>query len=224
MPSPSALTSLGPGAGDCTASQDLDSTLGVATPAKSGFNFTYTPGAANAAGIVDSFTINADPWSEAGTRAPTGPANPDGKSWADLDELTRRQVVDGWRLAYIAEELVNWSPGLGTVLANEEVTAEGRSDVGNYPVYRRPLRQWLLRITAYAERLLADLDELDWPEPIKQQQRNWIGPSDGAVVTFDVAGPSGLRIEAFTTRPETAPASSSGAPAYFGVDFSSAGN
>ncbi len=142
---------------------------------------------------------------EAGTRAPAGPANPDGKSWADLDELTRRQVVDGWRLAYIAEELVNWSPGLGTVLANEEVTAEGRSDVGNYPVYRRPLRQWLLRITAYAERLLADLDELDWPEPIRQQQRNWIGPSDGAVVTFDVAGPSGLRIEAFTTRPDTLP-------------------
>jgi leucyl-tRNA synthetase len=142
---------------------------------------------------------------EAGTRAPAGPANPDGKSWADLDELTRRQVVDGWRLAYIAEELVNWSPGLGTVLANEEVTAEGRSDVGNYPVYRRPLRQWLLRITAYAERLLADLDELDWPDPIKQQQRNWIGPSDGAVVTFDVAGPSGLRIEAFTTRPDTLP-------------------
>jgi len=142
---------------------------------------------------------------DAGTRAPVGPANPDGKPWADLDELTRRQVVDGWRLAYIAEEMVNWSPGLGTVLANEEVTAEGRSDVGNYPVYRRPLRQWLLRITAYAERLLADLDELDWPGPIKQQQRNWIGPSDGAVVTFDMAGPSGLRIEAFTTRPDTLP-------------------
>jgi leucyl-tRNA synthetase len=142
---------------------------------------------------------------ESGTRAPAGPANPDGKSWADLDELTRRQVVDGWRLAYIAEELVNWSPGLGTVLANEEVTAEGRSDVGNYPVYRRPLRQWLLRITAYAERLLADLDELDWPDPIKQQQRNWIGPSDGAVVTFDVTGPSGLRVDAFTTRPDTLP-------------------
>jgi leucyl-tRNA synthetase len=142
---------------------------------------------------------------EAGTRAPSGPANPDGKPWADLDELTRRQVVDGWRLAYIAEEMVNWSPGLGTVLANEEVTAEGRSDVGNYPVYRRPLRQWLLRITAYAERLLADLDQLDWPEPIKQQQRNWIGPSDGAVVAFDAPGPSGLRIEAFTTRPDTLP-------------------
>jgi leucyl-tRNA synthetase len=142
---------------------------------------------------------------EAGTRPPSGPANPEGKPWAALDELTRRRLVDGWRLAYIAEEMVNWSPDLGTVLANEEVTAEGRSDVGNYPVYRRPLRQWLLRITAYAERLVDDLDRVDWPEPIKLQQRNWIGPSDGAVITFDVEGNDGLRIEAFTTRPDTLP-------------------
>jgi leucyl-tRNA synthetase len=142
---------------------------------------------------------------EAGTRLPAGAANPGGKPWAELDELTRRQVVDGWRLAYVAEEMVNWSPGLGTVLANEEITAEGRSDVGNYPVYRRPLRQWLLRITAYAGRLLADLDDLDWPEPIKQQQRNWIGPSDGAVIEFPVAGREDLRIEAFSTRPDTLP-------------------
>ena len=141
---------------------------------------------------------------EAGTRAPAGAANPGGKPWAELDEVARRQVVDGWRLAYISEELVNWSPDLGTVLANEEVTAEGRSDVGNYPVYRRPLRQWVLRITAYAERLLADLDRLDWPEPVKVLQRNWIGPSDGAAITFPVAG-SDLRIEAFTTRPDTLP-------------------
>jgi leucyl-tRNA synthetase len=142
---------------------------------------------------------------EAGTRLPSGAANPGGKPWAELDELTRRQVVDGWRLAYVAEEMVNWSPDLGTVLANEEVTADGRSDVGNYPVYRRPLRQWLLRITAYAERLLADLDGLDWPEPIKQQQRNWIGPSDGAIITFPVAGRDEVSIEAFTTRPDTLP-------------------
>ena len=157
---------------------------------------------------------------EAGTRTASGPANPDGKPWADLDETARRQVVNSWRLAYISEELVNWSPDLGTVLANEEVTADGRSDVGNYPVYRRPLRQWVMRITAYAERLLADLDRLDWPESVKVLQRNWIGPSDGAVITFDVAGgpvgdgpvagatvagPVGLRIEAFTTRPDTLP-------------------
>jgi leucyl-tRNA synthetase len=141
---------------------------------------------------------------EAGTRAPSGPANPGGKPWADLDEVTRRNVIGGWRLAYVAEEMVNWAPDLGTVLANEEVTAEGRSDVGNYPVCRRPLRQWMLRITAYADRLLADLDGLDWPEPVKQQQRNWIGPSDGAIITFPVAG-SDLRIEAFSTRPDTLP-------------------
>jgi leucyl-tRNA synthetase len=141
---------------------------------------------------------------EAGTRPPAGEANPGGKPWAELDELTRRRVVDGWRLAYLAEGMVNWAPGLGTVLANEEVTADGRSDVGNYPVYRRPLRQWMLRITAYAERLLADLDRLDWPEPVKQQQRNWIGPSDGAVITFPVVG-CDPGIEAFTTRPDTLP-------------------
>ena len=99
--------------------------------------------------------------------------------------------MDSWRLAYVADGLVNWSPDLGTVLANEEVTAEGRSDVGNYPVFRRPLRQWMLRITAYADRLLDDLDRLDWPESIKQLQRNWIGPSDGATVTFPVVGPGG---------------------------------
>jgi leucyl-tRNA synthetase len=139
---------------------------------------------------------------EAGTRVPSGPDNPGGKPWAELDELSRRRVVDGWRLAYTAEEMVNWAPGLGTVLANEEVTADGRSDIGNYPVYRRPLRQWLLRITAYADRLLADLDGLDWPEPIKQQQRNWIGPSDGAIITFTAGG---QRIDVFSTRPDTLP-------------------
>ena len=104
---------------------------------------------------------------------------PSGLSWGQLPELERRAVIDGYRLAYISEELVNWCPGLGTVLANEEVTPDGRSDIGNYPVYRRPLRQWMLRITAFAERLIADLDELQWPESIKQLQRNWIGASDG---------------------------------------------
>jgi len=122
--------------------------------------------------------------------------------WGLLTAVERRRVVDGYRLAYLAEELVNWCPGLGTVLANEEVTADGRSDIGNYPVYRRPLRQWMLRITALAERLVADLDTLDWPESIKQRQRNWIGASDGAYVTFPVVG-SGKSIEVFTTRPDT---------------------
>src|SRR5260370_39482098 len=98
--------------------------------------------------------------------------------------------------------MVNWAPDLGTVLANEEVTAEGRSDVGNYPVYRRPLRQWLLRITAYAERLVYDLDRVDWPEPIKLQQRNRIGPRDRAVITFDAGGAPRLRLQALHTRPD----------------------
>ena len=106
-------------------------------------------------------------------------AVPGGRAWAGLSAGEQRDVVDGHRLAYLAEEVVNWCPGLGTVLADEEVTDEGRSAVGNYPVYRRPLRQWLLRITAYAERLLAGLDDLDWPESIKRLQRNWIGPSGG---------------------------------------------
>ncbi len=104
---------------------------------------------------------------------------PGGRAWAGLSGAERRDVVDGHRLAFRAEQVVNWCPGLGTVLADEEVTDEGRSAVGNYPVYRRPLRQWLLRITAYAERLLAGLDDLDWPENIKRLQRNWIGPSGG---------------------------------------------
>jgi leucyl-tRNA synthetase len=106
-------------------------------------------------------------------------ATPDGRPWGDLTTGEQRDVVDGYRLAYLSEQVVNWCPGLGTVLADEEVTDEGRSAVGNYPVHRRPLRQWMLRITAYAERLLAGLDELDWPERVKRLQRNWIGPSGG---------------------------------------------
>jgi len=120
--------------------------------------------------------------------------------WADLPEAERQRRLDGRRLAYRANALVNWCPGLGTVLANEEVTADGRSDRGNFPVFRRPLTQWMLRITAYADRLVADLDGLDWPEPVKLMQRNWIGRSTGATVRFpsDAGG-----IEVFTTRPDT---------------------
>jgi leucyl-tRNA synthetase len=104
---------------------------------------------------------------------------PGGRSWADLPATEQKDHIDRHRLAYLAEQVVNWCPGLGTVLADEEVTDEGRSAVGNYPVYRRPLRQWLMRITAFAERLLAGLDEVDWPENVKRLQRNWIGPSGG---------------------------------------------
>ena len=95
----------------------------------------------------------------------------------------QRDVIDGQRLAYTDEVPVNWCPGLGTVLANEEVI-DGRSERGNYPVERRPMRQWLLRITAYADRLLSDLNLLEWPESLKEMQRNWIGKSVGAEVDF----------------------------------------
>ncbi len=122
--------------------------------------------------------------------------------YAVLDPPTQRAIIDGQRLAYLDEVPVNWCPGLGTVLANEEVTNEGRSERGNFPVYRRPLRQWMLRITAYADRLLADLDRVDWPDSIKQMQRNWIGRSQGAQVDFSVQG-SGETIRVFTTRPDT---------------------
>ncbi len=118
-------------------------------------------------------------------------------------ERAIEQYRNEHRLAYLAEVPVNWCPALGTVLANEEVTAEGRSVRGNHPVYRRPMKQWMLRITEYAERLLNDLDLLDWPEPIKLMQRNWIGRSEGAYVDFALADGSGNKIRVFTTRPDT---------------------
>jgi leucyl-tRNA synthetase len=105
-------------------------------------------------------------------------------------------------LAYVAEVPVNWCPALGTVLANEEVI-DGKSERGGHPVVRLPMRQWMLRITSYAERLLADLDELDWPENIKKMQRDWIGRSEGARVRFDLPDHAGASIEVFTTRPDT---------------------
>ena len=109
-------------------------------------------------------------------------------------------MIDAHRLAYIADAPVNWCPGLGTVVANEEVTADGRSDRGNFPVFKRNMRQWMMRITAYADRLLDDLDLLDWSDSIKAMQRNWIGRSEGARVHFpSPAGP----ITVFTTRPDT---------------------
>jgi len=105
-------------------------------------------------------------------------------------------------LAYRSKAPVNWCPQLGTVLANEEVI-DGKSEVGGHPVERVPLLQWMLRITAYADRLLEDLDELDWPEPIKKMQRDWIGRSEGASATFALEGDEDEKIEVFTTRPDT---------------------
>ncbi|HXB50274.1 MAG TPA: class I tRNA ligase family protein, partial [Streptosporangiaceae bacterium] len=128
---------------------------------------------------------------------------PGGRRWSDLQPAEQRQLIDERRLAYIATEPVNWCPALGTVLANEEVTADGRSDIGNFPVFRRPMRQWMMRITAMAQRLIDDLDELAWPENVKQLQRNWIGASDGAVIWLPMAAPAQGRVEVFTTRPDT---------------------
>ena len=104
-------------------------------------------------------------------------------------------------LAYEAEVPVNWSPDLGTVVANEEVI-DGKTERGGYPVYRKNMRQWMLKMTAYADRLLEDLDDLDWPEPVKEMQRNWIGRSEGAQVTFKVKD-SDKTFDVFTTRPDT---------------------
>ena len=122
------------------------------------------------------------------------------RAWSELSEVERNDLVNDHRLVYLADAPVNWCPGLGTILANEEVTAEGRSDIGNYPVFKRNMRQWTMRITTYADRLIDDLDRLDWPEPIKLMQRNWIGRSTGARVRF---GSSAGDIEVFTTRPDT---------------------
>ncbi|MDQ6860350.1 MAG: leucine--tRNA ligase [Verrucomicrobiota bacterium] len=108
---------------------------------------------------------------------------------------------DSVRLAYVAEVPVNWCPDLGTVLANEEVI-DGKSEVGGFPVVRRPMRQWMLRITAYAERLSDELEALDWPAGIKLLQRNWIGRSEGAEIEFEVMN-AAARLRVFTTRPDT---------------------
>ncbi|MFF9790281.1 leucine--tRNA ligase [Streptomyces bacillaris] len=133
---------------------------------------------------------------ENGTRA-----TPDGREWSALSAAERADLLGEYRLAYASDAPVNWAPGLGTVLANEEVTADGRSERGNFPVFKAKLRQWNMRITAYADRLLNDLDGLDWPDAIKLQQRNWIGRSEGARVEFPVDGAGGITV--FTTRQDT---------------------
>lgn len=137
--------------------------------------------------LIDEFS--------SGARTPA-----DGSVWAELSAGQRADLIDGYRLVYRSDSMVNWCPGLGTVLANEEVTSEGRSDRGNFPVFRKRLRQWMMRITAYSDRLLEDLDVLDWPDKVKAMQRNWIGRSTGAEVRF---GTDASDIEVFTTRPDT---------------------
>ena len=143
--------------------------------------------------------------------------SPSLRKWSSFDPAEQRGILDGLRLAYTDEAPVNWCPALGTVLANEEVI-DGKSEVGGFPVERRPLRQWMLRITSYADRLIADLDGLDWPNSLKDMQRNWIGRSVGAEVDFEIAASPKTAIAAaaphvaeaaddiitvFTTRPDT---------------------
>ena len=138
---------------------------------------------------------------EDGTR-PT----PDGRAWAELSAVEQAELIDAERLAYVAYAPVNWAPGLGTVLADEEVTAEGRSERGNFPVFKTKLRQWMMRITRYADRLDADLATIDWPDKVRTMQHNWIGKSFGATVNFQVEagqGPQPQTLRVFTTRPDT---------------------
>ncbi len=128
-------------------------------------------------------------------------------SWDSLSEKEQSDILLNYRLAYLSETMVNWCPQLGTVLANEEVK-DGVSERGGYPVERKLMNQWSLRITAYADRLLTDLDGIDWTESIKEAQRNWIGKSEGTSLKFQISN-SKFQIEVFTTRPDT----------IFGVSF-----
>ncbi len=123
------------------------------------------------------------------------------EEWKTFSEEEKQEILLQYRLAYRSETMVNWCPKLGTVLANDEVK-EGFSVRGGHPVYRVPMKQWFLRITAYAERLLQDLDKLDWVESIKEIQRNWIGKSEGALINFPLET-GNENIEVFTTRPDT---------------------
>lgn len=123
------------------------------------------------------------------------------KEWKEMSEKEQQEVLMNYRLAYLGETLVNWCPELGTVLANDEVS-EGLSVRGGYPVEQRQMKQWCLRITAYAERLLSGLDTLDWSRSLKEMQRNWIGRSEGAEVRFSVED-SEVQFTVFTTRPDT---------------------
>ncbi|HPY30227.1 MAG TPA: class I tRNA ligase family protein [Verrucomicrobiota bacterium] len=132
--------------------------------------------------------------------------NAAGQKTPEIKAQARRKLVDDHRLAYVSEQPVWWCEALGTVLANEEVV-DGKSEVGGHPVVRKPMRQWMLRITAYAGRLLQDLDTIDWSDSLKEMQRNWIGRSEGAEVDFAIAwhgGPNAKSmIRVFTTRPDT---------------------
>ena len=128
------------------------------------------------------------------------------KEWGAYSEEKKEKILLSYRLTYLAETEVNWCPDLGTVLANDEIV-NGVSERGGHPIVRKKMMQWSMRITAYAQRLLDGLDTIDWPQPIKDTQTNWIGRSEGAMVTFKIVRTSedlrGAKIEVFTTRPDT---------------------
>ena len=122
--------------------------------------------------------------------------------WSDFDHKQKEEILQSYRIAYLSESQVNWCPKLGTVLANDEIS-NGLSVRGGYPVEQKVMKQWSMRIKAFAERLLNDLDQLDWSDSLKEQQRNWIGKSQGASVSFQVSSNNDRKIEVFTTRPDT---------------------
>ena len=124
------------------------------------------------------------------------------EEWQNASELDQQDILLNYRLAYRAETTVNWCPGLGTVLANDEVK-DGKSERGGFPVFQKKMMQWSMRITAYSERLLQGLPNLDWPQPLKDAQEYWIGKSQGAIVRFKIQENSSQNISVFTTRPDT---------------------
>lgn len=127
---------------------------------------------------------------------------PDNQQWEEISVAEQEEILAQYRLAYLSDAPVNWCPGLGTVLSNEEVTNEGRSERGNFPVYKKYLKQWMMRITAYGERLDTDIEIIDWPDKVKSMQHHWIGKSKGAHVKFTVPGYE-QPLVVFTTRPDT---------------------
>ncbi len=164
------------------------------------FNSWYNPEtnkAENISTLIEKFKVQSSKFQVGGVE----------KKYAELSEKEQSDLLLEHRLAYLSDTMVNWCPQLGTVLANEEVK-DGVSERGGYPVERKLMKQWSLRITAYADRLLNDLDGIDWTESIKEAQRNWIGKSEGTSLKFKIEN-STSEIEVFTTRPDTV----------FGVSF-----
>jgi len=157
-------------------------------------------------GNLNVLAAQAADWFEA-TPFVSGQGKFDAEFWKSLTDKQQEQILSEYRLAFLGEAMVNWCPALGTVLANEEVK-DGLSERGGFPVERKKMKQWSLRITAYADRLLTGLDSIDWSDSIKELQRNWIGKSSGAQLKFKIEGLD-REIEVFTTRPDT----------IFGVSF-----